>query len=98
MIGALLSHPAVGLLAESSGSGPVWLLVFGPVAGGGVYYGLWQFYRNTDKSHSFETETRVTAKPVTGNDQKVNEIKGTKKTSIDGNNVSDHRKRVQRVE
>ena len=87
-----------GLLAESSSSAPVWLLVFGPVAGGGVYYGLWQYYRNAHRSHSFETETRVAAQPVTGTDQKTDEVKGTKRSSIDGNNVSDHRERVQRVD
>jgi hypothetical protein len=33
---------------------------------------------------------------VTGTDAKVGEIKGTKKTGIDGDNRSDHRRRVQR--
>lgn len=85
-------------IASSSGNNdPVWLLIFGPVAGGGVYYGLWQYYRNTQKSHSFETETRVTAQPVTGTDRKINEVHGTKRSSINGNNVHDHRKRVQRI-
>ena len=86
------------ILAASSGNNePVWLLIFGPVAGGGVYYGLWQYYRNTSKSHSFETETKVTAQPITGTDRKINEVTGTKRSSINGNNVSDHRKRVQRI-
>ncbi|MEQ1701211.1 MAG: hypothetical protein ABMA25_13945 [Ilumatobacteraceae bacterium] len=83
------------LLAASNG--PVWLLIFGPAAGGGVYYGLWNFYRNANKSHSFETETRVEAKPVTGREHKVDEVRGTTKSGIDGNNVSNHRQRVQRV-
>ncbi len=96
MIAAVLAH-VTGVIVAKSSSGPVWLLVFGPVAGGGLYYGLWQFYRNTGKSHSFETETKVEAKPITGNDRKVDEIRGTKKTGIDGNNVSNHRQRVQRV-
>ncbi|HAP74450.1 MAG TPA: hypothetical protein DCR14_00010 [Acidimicrobiaceae bacterium] len=83
--------------ASNDSSGPVWLLIFGPVAGGGVYYGLWQYYRNTNKSHSFETETKVTAQPITGTDRKVSTVTGTKRSSIDGNNVSDHRRRVQRI-
>ena len=83
------------MLAASNG--PVWLLIFGPAAGGGLYYGLWSFYRNASKSHSFETETRVDAKPVTGTEHKVNEVRGTTKSGIDGNNVSNHRQRVQRV-
>jgi hypothetical protein len=39
----------------------------------------------------------VDAKPVTGSDRKVDEIKGTKKTSIHGDNLRDYRKRVQRI-
>ena len=93
MIAVLDSH----LFAASSDSGPVWLLILGPAAGGGMYYGLWQYYRNTGKSHSFERETRVDAKQVTGNDRKVDEIKGTKKSGIDGDNHTNHRQRVQRV-
>jgi hypothetical protein len=81
----------------ASSNGPVWLLLFGPAAGGGLYYGLWSFYRNANKSHSFETETRVAAQPVTGTEHKVNEVRGTSSSSIQGNNVSNHRQRVQRV-
>lgn len=81
-----------------SGGGPVWLLVFGPVGAGGVYYGLWRHYRNTHRSHAFEKETRIGAQPVTGNDSKVNEIKGTKKSGIDGDNRRNHRQRVQRLD
>jgi len=84
------------LLAASSDGGPAWLLIIGPAGGGAMYYGLWQYYRNTGKSHSFERETKVAAKPVTGNDRKVDEIKGTKKSGIDGANHTDHRQRVQR--
>lgn len=84
------------LLAASSDGGPAWLLIIGPAGGGAMYYGLWQYYRNTGKSHSFERETKVAAKPVTGNDRKVDEIKGTKKSGIDGDNHTDHRQRVQR--
>lgn len=83
------------ILAASNG--PVWLLIFGPLAGGGLYFGLWNFYRNASKSHSFETETRVEAQPITGTEQKVDEVRGTTKSGIDGNNVSNHRQRVQRV-
>ena len=83
------------ILAASNG--PVWLLIFGPAAGGGLYYGLWNFYRNANKSHSFETETRVVAQPVTGTESKVNEVRGTSNSGIEGNNVSNHRQRVQRV-
>lgn len=86
-----------GVLASSNGSGTLFLLALGPAGGAGLYWALFRYYRNTDKSHSFESETRVTAQPVTGSDQKVDEIKGTKKTSIDGDNKRNHRHRVQRV-
>ena len=42
-------------------------------------------------------ETRVAAQPITGSDQKVNEVKGTKRSGIDGANQSNHRQRVQRI-
>jgi hypothetical protein len=38
------------------------------------------------------------AQPATGSDAKVNEIKGTQKKRIDGDNRTNHRQRVQRVE
>lgn len=85
------------LFGASGDGGPVWLLVLGPAGGVGLYLGLWQYYRNTGKSHSFERETRVQSQPITGNDRKVDEIKGTKKSSIDNANHADHRERVQRL-
>ena len=64
--------------------------------GGALYWSLFRYYRNTDKSHSFETETRVAAQPITGNDRKIDEVKGTRRTSVDGDNHANHRQRVQR--
>ena len=97
MIAALFGQLTPAALAAASSDGPVWLLLGGPAAGGGMYFGLWRFYRNTHRSHSFEKETKVAAQQVTGGDQKVDEIKGTRDSSVKGNNVSDHRERVQRV-
>ncbi len=97
MIAVLLSELVSGALVAADDSGPVWLLALGPAGGGALYFGLWRYYRNTDKSHSFERETRIAAKPITGQDRKVDEIKGTKKTGIDNDNKSNHRQRVQRV-
>lgn len=93
----MVAHLVAGMLAESNGGGTLALLAAGPAGGGALYFALYRYYRNTDKSHSFESETRVAAQPVTGNDRKVDEIKGTKKTSIDGDNRTSHRQRVQRV-
>jgi len=82
-----------------SDDGGLWLLLLaGPVGATGLYWGLYRHYRNTDKSHAFERETAVEAKPVTGWDGKVDEVKGTQKTRIPGDNVREYRKRVQRVQ
>ena len=93
LVTALLIMAVVVL--EASGDTP-WILLLGPAGAVAVYWGLYEFYRNVGKSHSFERETLIESKPVTGTDQKVDEVRGTKATAIDGNNVSNHRQRVRR--
>ena len=73
------------------------LLLLGPAGGVGLYWMLYRYYRNTDKSHAFERETRIESKPVEGSDRKVDEIKGTRESRIRGDNVRDYRRRVERV-
>ncbi len=97
MIAAVVAQLTPLAIIAANSDGPVWLLIGGPAAGGGMYFGLWRFYRNTHRSHSFERETKVAAQQVTGGDQKVDEVTGTSDSSINGNNVSNHRQRVQRV-
>jgi hypothetical protein len=82
-----------------SEDGELWLLLSGPAGAAGLYWFLYRYYRNTDKSHAFERETAVMAKPVTGSDadQKVDEVKGTRETRIRGDNVNAYRQRVGRV-
>ena len=80
-----------------SDDGGLWLLALGPAGATGLYWMLYRYYRNTDKSHAFERETKVQAQPVTGTDRKVDEVKGTRETRIRGNNASEYRKRVQRI-
>ena len=75
----------------------LWLLALGPAGASALYWALYRYYRNTDKSHAFERETDVVAQPVTGSDRKVDEIKGTRESRIRGDNLRDYRKRVQRV-
>lgn len=95
MIAAL----AVELLAAADDDGgSAFLLLLGPAGGVAVYFGLWRYYRNTHVSHSFERETRIEAQPVTGHDAKVDEVKGTKRSGIEGDNRTDHRRRVRRSE
>lgn len=75
-----------------------WLLLAGPAGATALYWALYRYYRNTDKSHAFERETAVDAQPVTGSEHKVGEVKGTRASQIDGNNVHDYRRRVQRLQ
>ncbi|GAB2501187.1 hypothetical protein [Arenimonas alkanexedens] len=80
-----------------SEDGGMWLLALGPAGATALYWALYRHYRNTDKSHAFERETTVDAKPVTGSEHKVSEIKGTQKKRVPGDNVSAYRTRVKRV-
>src|SRR5699024_4544772 len=65
-----------------SDDGGLWLLLLGPTGATALYWALYRYYRNTDKSHAFERETTIDAKPVTGAnaDRKVDEVKGTRET------------------
>ena len=81
-------------MSEDSG---LWLLAAGPAGAAALYWALYRYYRNTDKSHGFEHETEIVAKPVTGSDRKGGEVKGTQQRRIDGDNVGDYRRRVTRL-
>ena len=80
-----------------SDDGGLWLLALGPAGATGLYWAIYRYYRNTDKSHAFERETKVDAKPVTGTDRKTGENNGTREKRIRDDNVSEYRKRVRRV-
>ena len=80
-----------------SDDGGLALLLLGPAGGIGLYWALYRYYRNTDKSHAFERETKVDAKPVTGSDHKVGTNNGTQDSRIAGDNVSEYRERVARM-
>jgi hypothetical protein len=73
------------------------ILLLGPAGGAGLYWMLYRYYRNTDKSHAFEHETDIKAQPVTGSDRQVGENNGTQQRRISGDNVRDYRERVQRM-
>ena len=81
-------------MSDDSG---LWLLAIGPAGATALYWALYRYYRNTDKSHAFERETAVEAQPVTGSDEKIGENNGTRETNISGDNVSAYRTRVERV-
>ena len=81
-----------------SDDGGLAILLLGPAGATGLYWALYRYYRNTDKSHAFEHETAVNAKPVTGSEQKVDEVEGTRESRIKGDNVREYRKRVKRIQ
>lgn len=81
-------------MSDDSG---LWLLALDPASAASRYWAIYRYYRNTDKSHEFEREKTVNAEPVTGSEQKVGEVKGTRKTRIAGDNVRAYREPVKRV-
>lgn len=82
-----------------SDDGGLALLLLGPAGATGLYWAIYRYYRNTDKSHAFERETAIDTKSVTGveRDHKVDEVKGTRDPRINGDNVKDFRERVSRI-
>lgn len=79
------------------GDAILFLLALGPASAAGFYWVVHRHYRNTDKSHAFEHETAVEVLALSGaeSDRKVDEIRGTRATRIQGDNVFNHRQRVQ---
>jgi hypothetical protein len=80
-----------------SDDGGLALLLLGPAGGVGLYWALYRYYRNTDKSQAFERESKVNAKPVTGTDEKIGTNNGTQEKRIQGDNVREYRQRVARL-
>ena len=79
--------------------GILFLLALGPASAAAFYWAIHRHYRNTDKSHAFERETTVEVLALCGaeRDHKVDEVRGTKRTRIDGDNVGKHRERVRGI-
>ena len=73
------------------------ILLLGPAGATGLYWFLYRYYRNTDKSHAYERDTLIAAQPVQGGQEKIRHISRTRDSDIDGDNSSKHRKRVQRL-
>ena len=80
-----------------SDDGGLWLLLLGPAGAAGFYWAMYRHYRNTDKSHAYERETKIEGRPPSGSDVKVDTVTGTRETRIRGDNVRDYRTRVRRV-
>lgn len=81
-----------------SDDGGLWILLAGPAGATALYWALYRYYRNTDKSHGFERETKVDTKPIERlRDDKIDKVVGTQRTRIEGDNVKAYRQRVRRV-
>ena len=80
-----------------SDDGSLAILLLGPAGAVGLYWALYRYYRNTDKSHAYERESKVDAQPVAGSDRMIGTNNGTTDRRIAGDNVSDYRERVQRM-
>ena len=82
-------------MSDASG---LWLLSLGPAGGTAVYWALYRYYRNTDKSHAFERETRLPSKSITGTQFKSGELKGMEDRRIRNENGKAYRQRVRRID
>ena len=82
---------------DMDGDTILFLLALGPASAAGFYWAFYRHYRNTDKSHAFEHETRIEVLALGGMeaDRKVDEVRGTRAERIAGDNVSLHRQRVR---
>jgi hypothetical protein len=78
-----------------SDDGSLAILLLGPAGAAGMYWALYRYYRNTDKSQDFERETKVEAKPITGSDTQIGTNNGTRDSQIAGKNVGAYRQRVK---
>lgn len=77
------------------GDNPFIFLLAGPILGAAFYFVVFRFYRNTNKSHSFEKETRVASKNFQANDNKIGERNGQRNRYMRSANHTKHRSRVK---
>ncbi len=95
----LLAHLVILRSTDSDGSGSTLLLLAGPAAAVALYGAIYRYYRNADKTDQFERETRIALKDrITGEEQKIDEVHGTRERRIKGDNSNDFRHRVARLE
>ena len=95
----MITQTIMGIVLATSGDGaPLWLLAAGPAGAAATYWSLFRYYRNNDKSHAFERDTFIKAQPVQGSQDKIDHIAKTRDSDIDGDNSSEHRQRVQRID
>ena len=95
----MITQTIMGIVLATSGDGAsLWLLAAGPAGAAATYWSLFRYYRNNDKSHAFERDSLIKAQPVQGVEDKIDHIAKTRDSDIDGDNSSEHRRRVQRID
>lgn len=82
------------IVASDDSDGIGWLLAMGPAGATAFYWAVWRAYRNTDKSHGYEHETRIEVSNLTGTDVKVGTNNGTTERFIRGRNSDNPRQRL----
>jgi hypothetical protein len=82
---------------ELDGDAILLLLALGPASAVGLYWAIHRHYRNTHQSHAYERETAVAVLALGGSeaDHKIDEVRGTRASRIQGDNAGQHRQRVQ---
>lgn len=93
---AALSATGVDLASRSGSSSDnsFYLLLLGPAAGIGFYTMTYLRYRNTDKRFEYEHKTSSDVLEPRGFDQKIDEVRGTQRRRIDGDNSTKPRERL----
>lgn len=100
LLAELSADPTTALLLADSDSGAGALAIpflAGPAVFAAVYGGIYRYYRNTDKRHSFEKETEVAVGNLRSGDRKVGVNNRQKSRRMGGRNSTDHLERVQRI-
>lgn len=84
------------VLASRSGDGDstLFLLALGPAAGIGFYTLTFLRYRNTDKRFAYEHDTHSDVTEPLGFDEKIGNVRGVRRTSVEGRNSNSPRERL----
>lgn len=78
-------------LADSSSDSDAFggVVIVALLAGGGLYFLVWNYYRNANARFKFEDHTVAQAHNVQGTDTKINHRTGLKSSTISGRNDND---------
>ena len=101
LLAEIAADPTAAMLLADSGDGAAGIafpFLLGPAVFLGTYIGIYRYYRNTDKRHHFEKETEVAVGNLQQDDRKVRSKTRLKNRHMSDSNVTDHLKRVRRIQ